>query len=64
MTLKAILPITHGKIAIYKGVDDTPDTDYVDLYVGNAKKAPQELSNRKIHIVAVYDRGILEVQIK
>ena len=64
MTLKTLLPVTHGKIAIYKAVDDTPDTDFVDLYVGDAKEVPQELLNRKIWVVVVYDRGIIEIQVK
>lgn len=64
MTLKTLLPVTHGKIAIYKAVDDTPDADFVDLYVGDAKEVPQELLNRKIHVVAVFNRGILEMQVK
>lgn len=64
MTLKTLLPVTHGKIAIYKAVEDTPDTEFVDLYVGDAKEVPKELLNRKILVVAVYDREILEVQVK
>lgn len=64
MTLKTLLPVTCGKIAIYKAVDDTPDTDYVDLYVGDVKQVPQELLNRKIHVLTGYERGILELQVK
>ena len=64
MTLKTLLTVICGKISIYKAVDDTPDTDFVDLYVGDAKEVPPELLNRKIHVVSVFDRGILEVRVK
>lgn len=47
MTLKTLLSVAHGKIAIYKVVDDTLDTDFVGLYVGDAKEVPQEFLNRK-----------------
>lgn len=66
MTIKNILDVTSGQIAIYKAVDDTPapDRDYKDIYVGKVENVPPELYNKRVLVMAVYDRGIIEIQIK
>lgn len=48
MIIKDLLTVACGKIAIYEAVDNTPDTDYSNLYVGCVSEVPQEFFNRKI----------------
>lgn len=61
MKIKDLAPLLLSqKIAIYEAVGE----DFPDLYRGNADEIPPELLERDIFIIGVYDRGILEIQIK
>lgn len=60
MKIKDLAPLlaSFQEIAIYEAAGE----DFPDLYRGLPDSIPPQLLERKIAVLGVYDRGILEIQ--
>lgn len=66
MKIKDIAPLLSltSKIAIYEAIGEDIEAIFPDLYIGQADEIPPELMKYDISGVGVYDRGILEIQVR
>ena len=65
MKIKDVSPLlSMRKIAIYEAVGEDIEAVFPDLYIGEPDKIPPELLERDICCIGIYDRCILEIQVK
>ena len=65
MKIKELAPLIGAeKIAIYKAVGEDIDAVFPDLYVGIADEIPEDLRRLSVVCMGVYDRGVLEIQVR
>ena len=65
MKIKDLAPLIGSEeIAIYKAVGEDMDAVSPDLYVGIADETPEELRRLSVVCMGVFDRGILEIQVR
>lgn len=65
MKIKDIAPLLLSqKIAIYEAIGKDIEAIFPDLYIGRANEIPPKLLKRDILYLGIYDRGILEIQVR